>query len=87
MNFDFILCSAIYCYITAGDAFTFIIMCICARVLLLILVLFFCTATYCYVLQLEMHARLICAIKFYLLNTYLLGLFRRLLKTCLFAGY
>jgi len=30
-----------------------------------------CTATYCYVLQFEMHVRLICAVKFYLL-TYLL---------------
>ena len=34
-------------------------------------VFIFCTATDCYVLQLEMRVRLICAIKFYLL-TYLL---------------
>jgi len=39
-------------------------------VLVLILILFR-TATYCNVLQLEMHVRLICAVKFYLL-TYLL---------------
>ena len=41
-----------------------------ACVLLLNLILFFCTATYCCVLQLEMRIRLICAIKFCLL-TYL----------------
>ena len=39
-------------------------------VLLLILILY-CTATYCHILQLEMHVHLICAIKFYLL-TYLI---------------
>jgi len=36
-----------------------------------ILILFLCTATHCYVLQLEMRVRLICVTKFYLL-TYLL---------------
>jgi len=35
----------------------------------------FCTASYCYVLQLEMQVRLIRAIKFYLL-TYLLILYK-----------
>jgi len=53
----------------------YVYMCIRACVLLLILILFF-TATYCYVLQLEMHVRLICAIKFYLL-TYLLTYYTR----------
>ena len=37
----------------------------------------FSTATYCYILQLEMHVRLICVIKFYL-HTYLLNLFLQL---------
>jgi len=46
-------------------------MCICACVLLLILIWFFSIACYFYALQLQMHVRLICAIKFYLL-TYLL---------------
>ena len=52
----FILC------LTTGDAFTFIC------VLLISLILFFCTVSYWYVLQLEMHIRLICAIKCYLLT-------------------
>jgi len=69
INFDLIRCSAIYCHVLQlVMVFTFT--CVC--VLLLILILFFCTETiYCCVLQLEMHVRLICAIKFYLL-TYLL---------------
>jgi len=42
-------------------------MCMCTATHFFII----CTATYCYVLQLEMHVHLICVIKFYLL-TYLL---------------
>jgi len=53
------------CRLSSPIEYIYICMCIDT-----FFVFIFCTATDCYVLQLEMRVRLICAIKFYLL-TYL----------------
>jgi len=66
LSLIFVVYATLLLCLTTGDAFTFIwYTCMCTAAYFDFIVF---TATYCYVLQLETHVRLICAIKFYLLT-------------------